>query len=228
MWNFLISIFFLIIGLVFGSFFNVVIFRLPAKNLSIFKPKRSFCPYCKEQIKWFDNIPVVSYIFLRGKCRNCRHKISIRYPIIELITGLSFLLNSLFFPIEQSIFLCVLSSGLIITAFIDLDNYLIPDTGIILVSIGSLGWSTLRGKFPYNLLDALIIFGGFCIFFLLANKYKKDSFGFGDVELFACLALGVGLLGALFTVLFASVTGIIYYLIVAKKKKSNSIYNLPQ
>lgn len=222
MWYLVINLLFLVLGLIFGSFFNVVIYRLPKKDLSIFKPERSFCPNCKAQIKWFDNIPIFSYLFLRGKCRYCKEKISLRYPLVEGITGISFLLNSIFFPIGQAIFLCLLSSGLIITSFIDLDNYLIPDSGIILIAAGSFGWSTIRGNFPFNLLDALIILAIFSLFFFIANKFKKDSFGFGDVELFSCLALGISLIGTLFAVLIASLAGIVYYLIISRKNGSKN------
>lgn len=84
-----------IIGLCFGSFFNVLIYRLPRKESIVFPP--SHCPNCNYKIKWYENIPVLSYIFLRGKCSNCSKPISIRYPIIELIFGVVGILISFIF-----------------------------------------------------------------------------------------------------------------------------------
>src|SRR5690349_19694228 len=85
----LMVIFAFVIGLVIGSFLNVCIYRLP-RDLSVAKPSRSFCPACEKEIAWHDNIPLVSYLILRGKCRHCAERISLRYPIVELTTGLAF------------------------------------------------------------------------------------------------------------------------------------------
>src|ERR1700684_2309947 len=76
-------------GLLIGSFLNVCIFRLP-RDLSVMKPARSFCPFCEETIAWYDNIPVLSFILLRAKCRRCGAEIPLRYPAVELATGIAF------------------------------------------------------------------------------------------------------------------------------------------
>src|SRR5580698_1587607 len=76
-------------GLLIGSFLNVCVFRLP-RDLSVMKPARSFCPFCEETIAWYDNIPVLSYILLRGKCRRCEARIPLRYPAVELATAIAF------------------------------------------------------------------------------------------------------------------------------------------
>src|SRR5580693_6915736 len=78
-----------IAGLLIGSFLNVCVFRLP-RDLSVMKPARSFCPFCEETIAWYDNIPVLSYILLRAKCRHCGARIPVRYPMVELATAIAF------------------------------------------------------------------------------------------------------------------------------------------
>ena len=82
----LVLTFAFLFGLIFGSFLNVCIYRIPLDKSVAWPP--SFCPHCNKHIRWYDNIPVLSFIFLRGKCRHCNEKISIRYPLIELLTGL--------------------------------------------------------------------------------------------------------------------------------------------
>src|SRR5207302_7051846 len=83
------SLFAIVAGLIFGSFLNVCIYRLP-RDLSVMSPSRSFCPACEHQIAWYDNIPVVSYLLLRARCRHCGAHIPLRYPLVELLTGVLF------------------------------------------------------------------------------------------------------------------------------------------
>lgn len=212
---------FFLLGLVFGSFFNAVIFRLPRKEYSINKPRRSICPKCKHILSWKDNIPLISYLLLKGKCRYCGAKIPLRYPIVEGLTALLFTVNSLFFPLQQAIALCVIVSGLIISSFIDLEHYLIPDTGIVLVGVGAALYSFFSHQFPEVLIEAAIVTGLMVAFFAISNAIRKDSFGFGDVELIAVLSLAVGLFGSLFIILFASVFALLSYAVVTAAKKKN-------
>ena len=88
----LVGIFIWLVGLCIGSFLNVVIYRLPA-GLSISNPARSFCPHCQAGIRWFDNVPVLSWLLLRGRCRHCSAPISVQYPLVEALTGLVFVLT---------------------------------------------------------------------------------------------------------------------------------------
>lgn len=223
------TIIFLVLGLVFGSFFNALIFRLPSKEYTISSPKRSFCPTCKHQLSWKDNIPLVSYAMLKGHCRYCGTKISMRYPLIEAMTGSIFFLNSILFPLDQAVSLCLLASGLIISAFIDMDHYLIPDTGVILTGVGAFFWALFGNRFPGNLWQAAVVTGVWLAFYFIANSVKKDSFGFGDVELFAALSLGIGLIGSLFTVMFSSFIALGTYLFIglSKHKKFDGKARLP-
>ena len=126
-----------IFGLCFGSFANVCIYRLP-KNKQVLTD-RSFCPKCKKKIKWFDNIPLVSFLFLNGKCRSCKKKISLQYFIIEFLAGLGFLFIFLSSDNYYSIILLmVLFLIYLMILFIDLKHFIIPDIlnyGIIVLAI---------------------------------------------------------------------------------------------
>jgi len=132
-----------IFGSCVGSFLNVCIYRLP-QGKSIVKP-RSFCPKCNISLKWYDNIPVLSYFILRGKCRSCSAKISLRYPFVEFITGLLFLVLYLNFSFSlvfaKFIFLFCL---LVVISFIDIDYYAIPGYICVIGIIGGLVFSFLE------------------------------------------------------------------------------------
>lgn len=125
-------------GMALGSFANVVIYRLPRKNLSISKPRNSFCPACEKTIAWYDNIPLISFLALLGRCRHCRARISPRYPLVETLSGFLFALSAYHFalPSYQSglaegwvVFAisCAFCLSLVIITFIDIDFRIIPD-----------------------------------------------------------------------------------------------------
>src|ERR1700722_15884919 len=101
-------------GLLIGSFLNVCVFRLP-RDLSVMRPARSFCPFCEETIAWYDNIPVLSYILLRGKCRSCRARIPLRYPAVEIATAIAFAVSIAAFGVTPHGLKCVIFSSIIIT-----------------------------------------------------------------------------------------------------------------
>ncbi|MCX7988190.1 MAG: prepilin peptidase, partial [Thermodesulfovibrio sp.] len=109
-----------IIGLIVGSFLNVCIYRIP-RNLSVIKPF-SFCPKCKNTIKPWHNVPIISYLLLRGKCAYCGEKISIKYPIVESINGVLYILSYMFFGLDIALpFILFFLSSLIVISFIDLE-----------------------------------------------------------------------------------------------------------
>jgi leader peptidase (prepilin peptidase)/N-methyltransferase len=114
------------LGAVVGSFLNVCIYRLPL-DLSVNEPRRSFCPSCKKQLKWHQNIPLVSWLFLRGKCANCGAAIAFRYFAVELLTALLFLCVWKFFPLPMAIAYWVFVSLLVAATFIDFEHFIIPD-----------------------------------------------------------------------------------------------------
>jgi leader peptidase (prepilin peptidase)/N-methyltransferase len=122
----LFGVFAFVLGAAVGSFLNVCIYRWPA-DLSINKPRRSFCPSCKQAIPWHQNLPLVSWIFLGGRCANCGGKIAFRYFAVELITGLLFLAIWQGFPWQTAIAYWLFASLLIVGTFIDLEHFIIPD-----------------------------------------------------------------------------------------------------
>ena len=122
----LLEIFAFVFGAVVGSFLNVCIYRLP-RDLSVNRPRRSFCPACKQEIPWYQNLPLVSWLVLRGRCSNCGAKIPFRYFLVELITALLFLAVWIYFPWQIAIVYWVFVSLLIVATFVDLEHFIIPD-----------------------------------------------------------------------------------------------------
>ena len=134
----MLQTFLFVLGIIFGSFFNVCIYRLP-KDIGL--NKNSSCTSCKQKINYYHNIPIFSYLFLKGKCSYCKKKISIFYPIVELITGLTFLISYKIYGISyEFIFFIIFYSSLIIIFFTDLNEFLILDK--ISLPIGYLGLIT--------------------------------------------------------------------------------------
>ena len=122
----LLEIFAFILGAVVGSFLNVCIYRLP-RYLSVNRPRRSFCPSCKKEIPWYQNLPLISWIVLRGRCANCGGKIAFRYFAVELVTALLFLAVWRSFPWQIAIAYWVFVSLLIVATFVDFEHFIIPD-----------------------------------------------------------------------------------------------------
>lgn len=206
----------LVIGCCLGSFYNVVIHRWP-KGQSIVSPS-SRCPGCGAPIRWFDNIPVLSFILLRGRCRHCRQAISWRYPLVELLTGLMALgLYRAFGPTPSLFVFFLFGSLLLLIAFIDLDTYLIPDA----LSLGGLvvGLAVAPLCSHVRWIDALGgAFLGGVLFYGVAWGYQKlrhqDGLGGGDIKLLAMIGAFIGWKGVLFTIFFSSVIGAAVGLIV--------------
>lgn len=206
------------VGLIIGSFLNVVVIRLP-RGQSLVKP-RSRCVECKKPIRWWDNIPLVSYFILGGKCRQCGQEISIRYPVIEALTALLFIADAMRFGWSPAIlifrdwpFLALLIS----ITFIDLEHRVIPDQ----LSIGGLilGIATCWLLPDFSLLESVggaVL--GFGIFYSLAWFYHKlrgrMGLGGGDIKLLAMLGAFLGPMGVLATIcvssIFGSVVGMVW------------------
>lgn len=125
-YRFLFSIFAFVLGAAIGSFLNVCIYRLP-RDLSVNKPRRSFCPNCEKEIPWSQNLPLLSWLLLRGRCANCGGRIAFRYFGVELITALLFLAVWRFFPWQIAVAYWVFVSLLIVATFVDLEHFIIPD-----------------------------------------------------------------------------------------------------
>jgi leader peptidase (prepilin peptidase)/N-methyltransferase len=188
-----ISIIF-ILGLIIGSFSNVCIYRIP-KNESIIFPA-SHCPNCHTPIKAIDNIPILSYLILKGKCRKCGEKISIRYPVVEFLTGAIYLLIFLIYGRSyQTLIYAFLSSSLIIISFIDLDDQIIPDEISLPGIVIGLALSFIVPYISYfNSILGIIVGGGIILLIALAGLaiFKKEAMGGGDVKLSAMIGAFIG------------------------------------
>ena len=188
-----ISIIF-ILGLIIGSFSNVCIYRIP-KNESIVFPA-SHCPNCHTPIKAIDNVPILSSLLLKGKCRKCGEKISIRYPVVEFLTGAIYLLIFLIYGRSyQTLIYALLSSALIIISFIDLDVQIIPDEISLPGIVIGLALSFIVPYISYlNSLLGIIAGGGIIFLIALAGLaiFKKEAMGGGDVKLSAMIGAFIG------------------------------------
>jgi prepilin signal peptidase PulO-like enzyme (type II secretory pathway) len=213
------SIFIFVFGLVFGSFISALTWRYP-RRISVAKG-RSICPNCKGPIRWFDNIPLFSFIFLKGKCRQCRKPISVRYPLIELTTGLGFLFLSrlLFSNYFEFIYSLIILLILISIFVIDLENKIIPDSftffGIFVVSVYYLIFNpqSLMMLFLIGLTSSLLLL---CI--NLATKGR--GMGLGDVKFAVLGGLLVGPRFFLIWLLLAFLTGAVVGIILILGKKA--------
>ncbi len=198
-----------LLGLLFGSFFNVCIYRIPRQESIVFPGSQ--CPHCNQHIQPRDNIPIVSYLLLGGKCRFCHAEISWRYPLVEALTGGLFLYTVHHFSIgwETLVYLVFISS-LIVISFIDIDHRIIPDVislpGILLgffaaVFVLPLHW--------YDSLIGILLGGGIILGIGILGEllFKKEAMGGGDVKLLAMIGAFLGWKLALLTIFFGSLAG---------------------
>ena len=238
-------------GLLIGSFLNVCIFRLP-RDLSVVRP-RSFCPGCEKMIVWYDNIPVASYIILGARCRHCKERIPLRYPIVEIATAIAFAVCVYFLgPTLAALKYAIFSAILITLIASDKEERILPDEftlggtaiGLILAAFvpmdrpGDLSFARL--VLPpavdwrwASLAEAAIGAGvsSFMIWFV-GWAYEKvrgrEGLGFGDVKMIAMIGAFLGLRWALLTLmgasLFGSIAGLAYIFVT---KKDASTYELP-
>ena len=217
------------IGTCIGSFLNVCIYRLPAGK-SIVRPA-SACPACGSAIRWYDNIPLISYLILRGRCRNCNASISIRYPIIELLCGLFAMASWMHYGqgLEALIYF-ILIAALVTIAFIDIDHRIIPDIislpGIPLGFLSSFILPQLKWS------DSLIgIAAGGGSLLAIAWGYQlftgKDGMGGGDIKLLAMIGAFLGWKGVLFTIMASSLVGSLVGLLVMLRSAKDMKMALP-
>jgi leader peptidase (prepilin peptidase)/N-methyltransferase len=207
-------------GLIIGSFCNVVIYRLP-QGKSIVTPG-SQCGSCGSPIRPWDNIPLLSYFLLRGRCRFCKEAISTRYPTIECVAGMLFVLLYLKSGLSMTFFIyALLTSALLIVALIDLDHRIIPN--IITLPGMAVGVGLSMGVLPLTPLASLfgLMIGG-AIFYLIA-LVSKGGMGGGDIKLIAMIGAFLGLQGGLFTIfasaLLGSVVGLTLMLLGKRGRK---------
>ncbi len=224
MWyRLILDIFSIIIGLIFGSFYNVLIYRLPRK-ISIINPQRSFCPVCKHRLAWKDNVPVLSYLLLRGKCRYCGAKISIIYPLVELTTAGLFLLSTYLSGNTFGIFaLGLLFSGGIIITVMDFESMSFHDLPVVITAVGGIIWSISQNHLFLSIVTGAGAFG----LFLLVYLMSKGGIGFGDVEYIGALTLYLTPFSAIWAVLIASVSALLFTLPMLLKHKASGKTRVP-
>jgi leader peptidase (prepilin peptidase)/N-methyltransferase len=209
------------LGLCFGSFLNVCILRLP-HDQSLLKP-RSRCPHCKQPIAWRDNVPVFSWLWLRGKCRWCHKPISLQYPVIEALVGVLFGASFVAYgPSLQAVSAAVLGTLLLGIAITDARHYLIPDEytwgGLVLGLLLALG-----GGVP-GFLQALLGAGvGFALLWGVARVgswvFREEAMGGGDIKMMAMVGSFVGWRGVLLTVFAGAALGSLIFVPLSLKKK---------
>ena len=236
-----------VFGLLIGSFLNVCIYRLP-RDLSVIAP-RSFCPECEEPIAWYDNIPIVSYVILRARCRKCSWRIPLRYPLVELATGGLFFfavyLNGLSpLAVKQ----CVFAALMVELAVSDLESWILPDEftlggtvlglafafwvpiepGIVTILLGG-SWGERGASVAESMVGAVLSAAALSFVAWLYEKVRgREGMGFGDVKLIALIGAFLGLHNTLLALIIGSVAGSIVGLAWALvRKKSIATTEMP-
>ncbi len=223
--NVIIAIYIFIIGTIMGSFFNVVAHRL-SNNESIIKPG-SHCESCQHLLKWYELIPIISFLIQGGRCRQCHTKLSWWYPLIEIITGLFYLFSYLYFGLSPDFFISlVISSVLVITCITDFNYLIILDEPLVIGSILIIIITLITS----GLVDTLIaILSGLLLFFfmllvkILGDKaFKRESLGGGDIKLSFFIGLSLGYKLAFVNLVLASILTLpiaFYYLVKYKDRE---------
>ncbi len=249
--NIFLTIFILaLFGLLFGSFFNVIIHRLPimleqqwqdeiafhqnqepipTKKFNIAWPS-SHCPHCKKALKWWHNIPVISYILLKGKCHHCQHKISSKYPAVEILTAAVWAGLGFTYGINLTLFASIiLASMLIILMMIDFETHLLPD----ILTINCLWLGLLFNTQSLFCPTQMAIYGaaaGYLTLWIISAGFqwlrKKQGMGHGDMKMLAMLGAWFGLYQLYFCLLLAVVLGLIFtvtWLVIKKQSKDTPV-----
>jgi len=216
-------------GLILGSFANVVIHRLPL-DLSVVSP-RSSCPKCSKMIAWYDNIPVLSWVILGGKCRSCKAPISVRYPLVELTMGALF--AAVFYRYGFSWFtieLLLFTFALVTASFIDLDHMILPDeftlSGIVIGLVGA-ALNPEREFLPALL--GVLMGGGFlwAVAYVYFALRKQEGMGGGDIKLLAWIGAILGWPAIPFVILASSLVGSLVGLLIAWRSKAGLRASIP-
>ena len=211
-----------IIGLVLGSFYNVLIYRLP-RNISVFFPS-SRCPYCGHRIRWYENVPLLSYLLLKGRCSNCGERISPQYPLVELGSGLLAVFSIYRWGVSaDGVVMYLFFSALMVVSLIDLRFFIIPD--IITLPGTAIGLVSSPFRADIAIVDSLLgATVGFIIPLLIYTYYvkfrKMEGLGFGDVKLLAFVGSVSGIYGVMSAIFIGSLAGLLYALPSVIKNRS--------
>ncbi|MDQ6960986.1 MAG: prepilin peptidase [Mariprofundaceae bacterium] len=213
-------------GMVFGSFSNVLVHRLPRRESVVFPS--SNCPKCHADIAWYDNIPVLSYLILRAKCRHCQQHIAMRYPLLEISMGLCWSALVWHYGLSPTtVMAIVLVSLLLVLSIIDLETELLPNT----LTFPGIALGLLYNLWAGDIYSSLIgAFAGYFVFWSVATVFfmltKKHGMGGGDFKLLAMLGAFLGWQSLPLIILFASLSGTVIsviYLIISRKGSQTRI-----
>jgi leader peptidase (prepilin peptidase) / N-methyltransferase len=218
-----------VFGAIIGSFINVCIYRMP-RELSVVRPG-SFCPHCKQPVRFFDNIPILSYLILGGKCRTCKAAISPRYAIVETLTATLFVLLYVTTGLTADLPIYMLFFALLVViSFVDLDFQIIPD----ILSLGGVVVGFLLSFFrpAFGFLDSLygILLGG-GLLFAIAYGYqfvtKREGMGGGDIKLLGMIGAFCGIKGVLFSLFAGSLIGALVGIPLMLFQRKGMTYAIP-
>ncbi len=222
----IITIWISIIGAIMGSFLGCMGYRIPNKIKTTYPS--SFCSYCKKPLKWYMNIPILSYIFLHGKCKYCHKKIGIIYFIVEVLGFILFGLNYYLYKFNINFFIStILTCVLIVTIVSDFEYYYISDR-VLIISAFCLIITYIvflpKTDIYMRLISAVVLFLFMMGIKILGNNmFETESLGDGDIKLMAVLGLSLGLINSFISLFFAALIALIFSLITLKKNKEHII-----
>ncbi len=217
------------LGASLGSFANVCIYRIP-RGLSIIAP-RSFCPHCRKTLAWYELVPLLSFVFLRGRCRRCHGRISIRYPLVELASGAVALWLFVDYGATPGTFVkIVLFVLFLIIAAIDWTNLIIPN-GLVIAGLllGAIAFSIISMHALWDAALSGALAAGFTFLARAVGNliFNKDTMGIGDIKLAGLIGLFIGFEHFLVAIWFAAILGIIYWSIQRVLNRTAKDLRLP-
>jgi leader peptidase (prepilin peptidase)/N-methyltransferase len=215
-------------GAVIGSFLNVCIWRLPRQQSVAWPP--SACPSCGHQLAWYENVPVVSYLVLRARCRSCRAPISVRYPVIEALTAAMFAAATWYYGPTTLLAQRVLFGSVLIVLFaIDLEHHLLPNSITLPAIVVGFAFSFFTEPGWVSSLIGIVIGGG--VLFAIAEAYYRirheEGLGMGDVKMLAMIGAFLGWKLTIVTLMLASFAGTLVGLVLIVTKRGGMKYALP-
>ena len=216
--------FYIVLGAIVGSFLNVLIHRLP-RNQSIIFPS-SNCPYCKENILWYNNIPIISFLLLKGYSSCCNKPISKRYLFIEMASILLWVWSYYYIEnISDQILFLIISSCLLVIIFTDFSHFIVPlELNIVMF----LSIIVIHIYNSHNIIDSIYSMLFLCLYFLslmflISFLFKKEAMGYGDIILIAVISFWLGWVDTFIVVFFSSIFSLIHWLVLNLKTKEKNI-----
>lgn len=215
-----------VLGAIMGSFLGCMGYRIPNKIKTTYPS--SFCNECKKPLKWYMNIPIISYIVLGGKCAYCHKPINFIYPFVEIACATLFLCNYIMFGFSMNFFIStIITCALMVTVVSDFLYFYISDRVLILSGIGIiitlLCFENLDVVFKHIISSAIVFILMYLIKLLGNAIFKKESLGDGDIKLMGIVGLALGLMNSAISLFIASITGLVFSLIISRKNKEGII-----